>query len=672
MQIHQKLAFRVLSAAALFTGVSIAQADVRMPPIFGSGMVIQQGIEAPVWGTADPGEQVTVTFAGQEKQTVADDKGKWQIRLSQLKAQPNQTGQTMTVKGKNILTFNDVLIGEVWLCSGQSNMQWLLRQSQDGANAIKQAKNPNIRLFTLSPFGTGEAPTLQYSGQWQASSPETAANFSAVGYYFGRDLQQNLDIPIGLISNPAGGTVIQSWTSREALLKNHPEYTKAYEDVVNPGRQLASLKAEREESLAARQAAIDQLAILEADVESSRLIASETFDDTAWKKVTLPGNYSSNRMASADGSIWLRRTITLPASWDGKDIILRLGQLVETDVTWFNGQIVGKTGSLGGKDFAKASSPREYKVPGQYVKAGTNTIAIRVIARLGRTSAWGSRSQPFDVVLADAPTTPGIDLKGQWMFNQETTLPVAKPDPQANRNRPTILFNTRVYPLIPYAIRGVIWYQGESNASNHQGYRTMLPTMINDWRSRWGQGDMPFLVVQLAGFGVEREDAHDTNWANLREAQAYAARTMPNVELAVAIDVGDARDIHPRNKEDVGKRLALIALARTYGKNVVYAGPTYKSMTIEGNKARIHFDHVDGGLKVKGDKLGRFIIAGKDGVFHEGIATIDGNDVVVHSPNVPEPAAVRYAWGNTPPATLYNGHDLPAVPFATDKWSNEK
>jgi sialate O-acetylesterase len=465
----------------LLLAASAPRAEVSLHPLFSDHMVLQQGIPAPVWGTAAAGEEVTVSFAGQKKSARAGADGRWMVKLDPMKpGGPHE----MTI---GTVTLKNVLVGEVWVCSGQSNMEWSVKASKNAPEEIAAAAFPLIRLFTV-PKKPADTPQRDVVGSWKECSPESVPGFSAVGYFFGRELHKARNIPIGLIHTSWGGTAAELWTSRR---------------------------------------------VLEADPEFKPMIEQQ-----------------EARM----------------------------------------------------KAFAEASE---------------------------KAKAEGKAS----------PKKPGPG--------------------------PTQLYNGMIAPLLPYAIAGAIWYQGESNAGRAKQYQKLFPAMIKNWRDDWGQGDFPFLFVQLANFMKRKPEPAESNWAALREAQTMTL-SLPKTGMAVIIDIGDEKDIHPRNKQDVGKRLALAARHVAHGEDLVYSGPMYDSMKVEGNKARIAFKHVGGGLEARGDRLAGFSIAGEDKAFVWAEAKIEGNAVVVWSDKVEKPAAVRYGWADNPECTLYNKEGLPASPFRTD------
>ena len=641
----------------------LAAADVTLPSMFSDHMVMQQGIAVPVWGWAAAGEQVTVRFAGQVKQTTAEAQGRWAVKLDPMTAAPGQRGRILRVEGKNKLTIRDVLIGEVWVCSGQSNMQFATGSSMNGAEEVAAANFPQIRLFTV-PDLTAPMPMDTCNGAWTPCSPESVASFTAVGYFFGRKLNQDLKIPVGLIHTSWGGTVAQAWTSAPALRAKLPEFDKELDQVAGPQADYQKAVGDFRAKMVDYNAAVNKMYDLEEDLTVAAKYAAPDYDDHDWKTMNLPGNWTQRGIPNPDGIVWVRKTLQLPAAWAGQDLILHPGPIDEVETTWFNGEQVGGRGHSRTKETQYWNQPRDYRVPGRLVHAGANVVAIRVSNQYGDAGLIAASPDLIYAESAGADRTH-VSLAGDWRYWIEYQVPPAPGDP-TNPNRASVLFNAMINPLIPYGIRGAIWYQGESNAGNSVEYRTLLPTMITDWRTRWGEGNFPFGVVSLANFMARSAQPEDTDWAQLREAQAMTAADTPNVGLALAIDIGDAGNIHPTNKQEVGRRLALWAEAETYGMAVPYSGPVYQSMQVMGGKVALSFLHADGGLVAKDGPLTGFSICGPDKKFVWAQAAIQGNQVVVSADGVTQPVAVRYAWANNPACNLYNGAGLPALPFRTD------
>ncbi|MDQ5835410.1 MAG: 9-O-acetylesterase [Acidobacteriota bacterium] len=642
-----------------------ARADVRVPSLIGDNMVLQQGRKDRVWGWARAGERVSVTFQGRTSRVNADADGRWQVLIG-----PFKSGGpfTLTVAGANTLTFKNVLVGDVWVCSGQSNMEWILQNAQGGPQDAAQADYPEIHLFTVQKK-TSDKPLEDVQGRWVVTTPKEAAAFSAVGFYFGRELYRRLKIPLGLIHTSWGGTPAEAWTSRAALAADPSfkaildRYDKELADLPRLQREHARLLAEWEKQYTVQD---------EGNRGEALGYADPARDLAGWKRMSLPQLWESAGL-NLDGSIWFRRDVEVPPSWAGRDLMLSLGPVDDFDTTYFNGTRVGATGAETPNAWM---TPRVYKIPGALVRAGRNVVAVRVFDRMGGGGFGGGPG-----VMSLAPTGAGkgeaVSLDGAWYYKEESVVeskkvdysnyPGPPPGPE-NQNNPSVLYNAMLAPLTPYRIRGAIWYQGESNAGRAYQYRALFPAMIRDWRAAWGEGDFPFYFVQLANWKARKQDSIDSEWAELREAQLMTLKSTPHTGMAVTIDIGNPDDLHPRNKLDVGLRLARWALADVYGQKLEESGPLYDSKTVEGDKVRLRFKHA-AGLKTRdGAAPAGFFVAGDDRRFHPAQARIEGTTVVVWSRDVPRPVAVRYAWADSPAANLSNGDGLPASPFRTDDW----
>lgn len=493
----------------MFLSAAYLSADVKPHSLIADHMVLQRKMRAPIWGTAEPGERVTVSIAGQTARTTADKTGSWMVRLKPMKAGgPHE----MTITGKNTIKLENVMVGEVWVGSGQSNMNFELRAAMNAEEEVDAANYPNIRLFRAYDKSLPE-PVKNIRGRWRVCTPKYARGFSAVGYFFGRYLHRELNIPIGVIVSSHGASPAEAWTEADALKKCIPDAVERW-----------------------------------GKVRNDHIVAKHKRDLAKWEK-------------------------------EG-----------------------------------------------------------------GKTS--GKRK----------PNKPRLPRNGSWVY------------------LPSGFWNGGIAPLVPYGIRGVIWYQGESNTPRPGEYHKLLSAMIRSWRKEWGQGDFPFLIAEVAPYMAIRKTPTDSNYAALREAQRITAKSVTNSGLASTTDIGAARDPHPKNKQDVGKRLALVALAKTYGmKKLVYSGPVYKSMKVKGNRVQLKFEHVHGGLVVKGDgPLKGFAVAGKNRKFVWAQAKIVGKTIVVWSDEVANPVAVRYAWANNPVCNLFNADELPAPPFRTDDWQQRK
>ncbi len=605
-----------------------AYSNVRVTAQFGDNMVLQRNIAIPVWGCADAGERITVRIAGKTVKTKTDQAGLWGVLIPKLSA---GGPYKLTIKGRNSLTFNDVLIGEVWICSGQSNMATPLSYAKNAEQAIADADCPNLRLFSTW-YASRQSEWISCGGQWKKSTPETAKGFSAVAYFFGRKLQRELGVPVGIIQSAVGATAIESWISKTGI-STDPEL-KAMTEIV--------------------------------DRESVKYPAD--IDDTGWEKpemadmdwreipLPLPNGWEGAKagMDNLNGVVWFRRTIDIPAEWRGKQLVLRFGPIDDGDTTYFNGIRVG---GLNMDTPNVWKTPREYSIPAKLVKNGKATIAVRVSDQFGGGGILGTPEQ-MSISFADT-TTDILSLSGQWRFKIAASWP--------QNEFPTGLYNGMISPWTKYAMGGALWYQGESNSGSAGRYRHLLPAMITGWRKAWGQGDLPFMVVQLPNYMATKPEPGESSWAELREAQALATN-LPMVGMAVTIDVGDANNIHPARKQEVGDRLALQALGMVYKKIKTYSGPTYMSMVKEGdNSIRIKFSNADGGLKIAGgDTLSGFAISGPNKKFVWANAKIDGDSVIVSNPDITNPITVRYAWADNPIANLTNSTGLPAGPFRTD------
>ncbi len=620
-------------------------------PLFTDHMVLQRGIKAPVWGWAQPGQKVTVKMDGRTATAVAGVDGKWMTALGPFTA---GGPYTLSVSGPEKVAVKDVLVGDVWICSGQSNMEMGIGNVNNAKDEIAKANNPNIRLFTVPKLIAGE-PQETVASHWDTCTPETVAaggwgGFSAVGYFFGKHLQETQHIPIGLIHTSWGGTIAEAWTSGPALRKM--DDFRAQVDATE--QSYAEMKKGTGDY-------VKRLSdwYVKNDPGTAQNWHNANFDSANWKTMKLPIAWEQAGLPDYDGVVWFRKEFDLPANFSGKDLSLHLGPIDDDDTTFVNGQRVGATQGY--------NIDRVYKVPATLLKAGHNVIAVRVLDTAG---AGGINGTPDKMFLTPTGGGQSLSLAGDWKYQDSMPLAKATPFPAQTANNPnvtTVLYNGMIAPLIPFGIKGAIWYQGESNAGRAMQYRTLLPTLIKDWRARFGVGEFPFFIVQLANFTPVVEQPIQPGWPELREAQLMTADTLPNTGIAVAIDIGDAGDIHPKNKQEVGRRLGLSAQAIAYGQKLEYSGPHYRSMKVEGDKIRLSFDHLGGGLIAKGDApLKGFAIAGSDGHFEFADAKIDGDTIVVSSPKVPNPTAVRYAWTNNPVANLYNKAGLPASSFRTD------
>ncbi len=629
--------------------------NIKLITLFSDNMVLQRDMVLPVWGTANEGGEVTVKINNQVKTTTVRDNGKWKVLLDKMSA---GGPYEMSIIGETTITFKNVMIGELWICSGQSNMEMAVDgwgKVDNYAEEVANANYPNIRLFQVKhTASTILLDTINCPG-WEVCSPKTIPPFSAVAYFFGRRIHKDLNIPIGLIHTSWGGTPAEAWTSAESL--------KKMSDFKDEVELIEKTKTENRQTMDEYRAELkkweDSIRPGDAGFKNGQPIwHTPDLDLSDWKVMEQPTRWENAGYPNLDGIMWFRKEINLPPSMVGADLMLHLGPVNDIDITWFNGVKVGS--------IRDANMPRDYKIPAAYVKAGKNVIVVNVQDIGYSGGLWGKTDQLF----IENNKGKKISLAGEWLCKIGFDTKILGPKPQSpeDPNRPTVLFNAMINPLIPYAIRGAIWYQGESNAGRAYQYQTLFPTMIKDWRAQWDQGDFYFLFVQLANFKPLQTEPQDDDWAELREAQLMTL-SLPNTGMASAIDIGDADDIHPKNKQEVGRRLALNALHLVYGKNIVYSGPIYKSMKIEGNKIRLSFAHIGQGLVAKNGKVVKgFAIAGNDKKFVWANAEIDGETIVVSKPGLEKPVAVRYAWAANPIGNLYNKDGLPASPFRTDSW----
>ena len=623
---------------------------MKLAWIFSDGMVLQRGIPVPVWGTGTPGEKVSVALGGQSHATKVDKKGAWRVTLDALEA---GGPHTLTVAGRTTQTVKNVLIGDVWICSGQSNMEWPLDAGLNSRAEVAEANYPQMRLITI-PRQPSDAPQADVAAAWQVCTPKTAKMFSAVAYFFGRKLLQELQVPIGLIHSSWGGSCAEAWTPL-AVLESHRQHKPIVDRYRGKYGDISQVFTQWSQSPG----------VFHKDTGNQGVAkgyAAPECDISGWGTLPVPSYWQQHGMLF-NGAVWLRRDVEVPEAWQGRNLLLTLGRVDDFDTTYFNGVEIGAIGASNPNAYA---TEREYRVPAALVRPGRNVVAVRVFDHYGNGGITG----PADA-MALAPADgagQGIPLAGVWRCMVERKIeippPAEQPSPQAS---PAVLYNAMIAPLIPYAIRGAIWYQGESNAERACQYRTLFPAMIRSWRTLWGQGAFPFLFVQLANWKPAQREPLGDEWAELREAQTLAL-AVPNTGMAVAVDIGDAAAIHPKNKQDVGLRLALAALAKAHGRQIQYSGPLYESHAVKGGSVRVRFQHAQKGLVCKGRALTGFAIAGVDQKFVWAQARIDGSSVIVSSAAVKKPVAVRYGWAANPACNLYNAEGLPASPFRTDDW----
>ena len=672
---------KILLFALAFTAGISAVARVQLTPLFTDNMVFQQNCQAPVWGKAAPGATVTVTPSWNNKtytvQAAAD--GNWSVKISTPKGGFKK--YSLTISDGDPVVLQNVVIGEVWLASGQSNMQmpvesWrAARTNQEDIRGAAQFSD--LRLLQVSR-ATGMVEHDYFSADfdgWQESSPETVRNFSAAGWYFGRRLMQELKVPVGIIHSSWGGTIIEAWMSEDAI-RCYPEMKNQLALV----KALSDNEAERERTF---QEEIDVFykSVTKQDLGLSGGVAvwaQPGFDDSNWKTLSLPCKVQK-LWPAVNGIYWFRKTVDIPDSWAGKELTLSLGPIDDFDETYWDGEMVGF-----GRLWNKA---REYIVPARMVKGGKAVICIRNTDDHGDGGLYGDAR----LMYIEGPDGSRIRLDNDWKVTLSISFEGMPKSAAREPNMATVLYNAMLRPLAPFAIKGAIWYQGESNAGKAYRYRDLMRSMILDWRSLWSY-DFPFYITQIANYKEIKCIAGDDDWAELREAQTLATRTVDKTGMACIIDIGEAEDIHPVRKQEVGDRLAKLALANDYGRKIVANGPRFESYRIQDYSIRIKFSNVAGGLRIipsgsfAEDRYGKvqpcpemvkraesgeltgFQIAGADRVWYWASASIEGDEVVVSCPSVAHPLAVRYAWSANPVCNLYNSEGLPAWPFRTDDW----
>lgn len=647
---------------------------MKLSALFGEHAVLQRGRSVPVWGWTKPLLRVRVTLGTQVAETQAAADGRFFARLPPLPAGGPFALEVNTPDPAERVVVQDVLVGEVWICSGQSNMEFTLASTgADGEAESAQARLPQLRTICI-PRTARWGRQSDVEAAWQVCTPDTAPSFSAVGYHFARVLHARLGVPVGLINTSWGGTRVEAWTGREALVED-PELrldVERYEATLNSPSFWDAIDPFDPADPVQRQALNTRLSSYPVDAGNGGLAqgwARDDFDDGAWPVMKLPSTWQ-NAGHKHSGIFWFRRVVDVPAAWAGKDLALGVGAVDKQDVTYFNGEQVGATGR--GFEEQHWNVARTYRVPGRLVHAGRNVVAVRANSFAYDGGLIGPANR-MCLAPAEGGQETRLPLAGDWRYTVEqdfgVVLPIAAPPGPGNPNSLGILYDNMIAPLVPCAIRGAIWYQGESNENNASRYGELLARMIRNWRHVWGQGDFAFLTVQLANFRAPQAYQAGSCWAVVREGQT-ATLQLPETGMAVSIDIGDELDIHPKNKRDVGQRLAQWALVRTYGQAGVPGGPLCAGATIEPGGIRLRFRDVGCGLAVRGEgDLQTFAIAAANRKFVPATAVIQGDTIFVSSPDVAEPMAVRYAWADNPAgANLVNVEGYPASPFRTDAW----
>jgi sialate O-acetylesterase len=677
LNLRRNLFFLIIINLAMVINLSAQPSAFRMASLFQDNMVLQQERSVPIWGKGTPGTDIIIkTSWGKTATVVVLPDGNWSAKISTPKA--GGPFQIVIQHDKMTSVIRNILVGEVWLCSGQSNMEmplegWppsdtIMNSGRDIGNALY----PTIRMFSV--MRTYEpAPAEECIGNWMECSPVDVRGFSATAFHFGKVLSENLKVPIGLINSSFGGTFIEAWTSKEGL-KAFAEFNNILnklDESKETARQMNQWITSHKSLPVTEQ---DPLKRYEGFNFNDDKCSERNFNDSSWGEMKLPVFWEQTSMGDFDGAVWFRKSVVIPNTWIGKELILQLSPIDDLDETYVNGQPVGRHMTDG-----YWSTNRIYKIAAPIVKDSVLQLAVRVIDMRGGGGIWG---KGIKMKVAPDSVSDGISLEGNWKY-----LPVAefkvntfyvygaegceynnRPKFPINfsQNTPTSLFNAMISPLVPFSIKGAIWYQGENNVSNAAFYKNLFPAMINDWRQKFLVGEFPFYFVQIAPYDYGK----DSKSQLLREAQLQTL-SVKNTGMAVIMDIGNPKNIHPANKEDVGKRLAAWALAKTYSKKVMYSGPLYKSMKVQKDKIVLSFDCADAGLVL--NKYGEehnILIAGEDKVFKKAVVNVKGKTLVVSNPEIKKPVAVRYAWSNTEEATLFNKEGLPASSFRTDNWND--
>lgn len=623
-----KKSFIVTLSVLLLSVIMSAQtpAKVRLPKLISDSMVLQRDVDLDIWGWSDPGTWITVRFNGGYYETKTGEDGRWTVTL------PPQKAGGPYIMEVNEITIRDVLVGDVWLCSGQSNQETPIHRLVELFPEINRSDNNMIRHYKVPTQDSKEALQEEIAGNavWHSGDASEVMNWTALAYFYAQEAYSQTGVPQGMLVSSLGGSAIESWVSQEHL-KDFP-----------------ALILDRE--------ALEGLEAAMAD-KGEGVWESPDFDDSDWKTMEMPGTWRENGL-DVRGTVWMRKDFEIPESMDGRHAKLSMGTLMHNDRVYVNGIFVGSTGY----EFP----PRRYHIPAGVLRKGKNTIVVRLNATGGNGEFI--KDKPYKII-GDAAE---IDLTGTWKYNVGTDMSEAAAFADRLKNRKNVgsgLYNGMIYPIRNYKVRAAIWYQGESNAGRAHEYGALMTSLITGWRELWNMPDMPFLLVQLPNYMQTHEQPTDSGWARIREAQLQAFKTIPNTALAVTYDVGEWNDIHPLNKKAVAQRLFLGARKAVYGEKVTASGPVYKDMKVDGDKIIITFTETGRGLMAKGGELKHFAIAGADRKFVWADAIIKGNKVIVSSKEVQNPVAVRYAWADNPDgANLCNKDGLLASPFRTDDW----
>jgi sialate O-acetylesterase len=635
---------------------TILNAQLELPALVSDSMILQRDQPVKIWGWSLKGEAVTVQFNNKKYKAIPDESKKWTIILNPVKAGGPYKMSISTAS--SFIELKEILMGDVWLCSGQSNMEFtMFRLAVKEAEDIAKSANPSIREFHVDKQYSFTVKD-NVTGKWKQANPSNILGFSAVAYYMAKNLYEKYKVPVGVIHTSWGGTPAEAWISAESL-REFPYYLNQY----NYFKDTAHFNSVVQKDKTIQDNWYEKARENDKGFMDKITWANPDYDASKWRTMKVPGFWESQGAPNVDGVVWVRKEVMLGQEQIGKDAVLELGTLDDTDSTYVNGIKVGST--------PNKYWPRRYKVPSIILKPGKNVITVRITDTDG---SGGFNGDMGNISYRLITGTEEISLKGKWQYEVGAVMP-AMPVNEFTRMyyQPATLFNAMIAPVIPYTIKGFAWYQGEANASKAAEYQKLLPALINDWRNHWQIGNLSFLIVQLANFMAVSQEPSEGGWAWIRESQLKTTQAVPNTALAVTIDIGEAGDIHPLNKKEVGNRLALAAEKIAYHENnVVYSGPVYKSMKTEGNKIIVSFTNIGSGLVAKNGELKQFAIAGEDKKFIWATALIEGDKVIVWNDAVVKPVAVRYAWANNPMGcNLYNKEGLPASPFRTDIWEKK-
>lgn len=651
-----KTLFKTLFIIALFIVTAFNQnacADIKLPKLISDGMILQRNKPLKIWGRALPGEKVTVNFIKKNYTIVTGTDGKWQVTLKPI---PAGGPYAMTITGNNKIEINDILLGDVWFCSGQSNMEMGMGDvSEKYEKIISQNQNTQIRQF-LVPKNLNDATKIHddlNGGKWTPATGADVNRFSAAAYFFALSIHEKEHVAIGIINASWGGTPIESWISADGY-KTFPEIARQVERLSDTAyiNRMNRNNAENNRLQAPRT----DRKFDEGLTDAPKWYES-AYVPMGWKDIMVPGFWNGQGLNNFAGVVWYRKEINVSASTANQPAKLYFGRINDNDEVYINGQLAGRTGG----QYAN----RMYALKQGILIPGKNII----VARLSNNSSAQGGFVPDKPYYITAGTDT-IQLSGKWQYRVGQVFPPQKPglEGYSAANQPTLLYNTMVAPVANYAIKGALWYQGESNVTRAKEYERLLPELISNWRNTWQDAKLPFIIAQLPNYQEVAYLPAESGWAELREAQRKTL-SIPNTGLTVLIDVGEWGDIHPRNKKDVGERLALTAQGVAYGNTkLVTSGPTLQSVKKDGNKIILSFIDAGSGLIAKGDgKLRHFAVAGADKKFIWATAQISGNQVIVLSDEVINPRYVRYGWANNPDrANLYNKEGLPASPFEAE------